>query len=70
MDGSNLFHACNARNFKVDLIKLVNVLVGGRLARAYFYTAFNLQKQEQIKFLHAIQMQGLRVKAVSLKKVG
>lgn len=49
---------------------MVNVLVGGRLARAYFYTAFNLQKQEQIKFLHAIQMQGLRVKAVSLKKVG
>jgi len=49
---------------------LVNVLVGGRLARAYFYTAFNLQKQEQIKFLHAIQMQGLRVKAVSLKKWG
>ena len=71
IDGSNLFHACNQIGFKIDLVKLVNVLVGDRyLVRPYYYTAFNPRKQEQIKFLHALQNQGFCVKAIPLKKRG
>jgi len=71
IDGSNLFHACNQIKFKIDLVKLVNVLVGDRyLVRPYYYTAFNPQKQEQIKFLHALQSKGFCVKAIPLKRRG
>ena len=71
IDGSNLFHACNQIKFKIDLVKLVSVLVGDRyLVRPYYYTAFNPQKQEQIKFLHALQNRGFCVKAIPLKRRG
>jgi len=64
IDGSNLFHACNQIKFKIDLVKLVNVLVGDRyLVRPYYYTAFNPQKQEQIKFFTRF-----RVRASVLKR--
>ena len=72
IDGSNLFHACKSvGDFKIDLVKLVRELVGERrLVRPYFYTAFNPSKEEQVRFLHALERQGFLVKAIPLKRRG
>ncbi|MFW5936126.1 MAG: NYN domain-containing protein, partial [Candidatus Hadarchaeota archaeon] len=52
IDGSNLFHACKAydKNFKIDFLKLKEVLSEGRkLIRPYYYASFDPTSQSAEK---------------------
>ena len=69
IDGSNLFWACRALNFKIDLKKLVDELVKGRsLLRPCYYCAIpENPSQKQIDFHRMLKYLGFRVVPKTLK---
>ena len=69
IDGSNLFWACRALSFKIDLEKLVNVLVRERsLLRPCYYCAIPENPSEkQTNFHRMLKYKGFRVVAKTLK---
>ena len=71
IDGSNLFYACKELKFKIDMLKLRDVLVGDReLLRPYYYHSFDPNDEGQIKFHHFLQNNGFTVKAIPLRQRG
>jgi uncharacterized LabA/DUF88 family protein len=69
IDGSNLFWACRALSFKIDLKKLVDVLVKGRsLLRPCYYCAVpDKPDQRQVQFHRMLKHLGFRVVTKTLK---
>lgn len=69
IDGSNLFWACRALNFRIDLKKLVDELVKDRyLLRPCYYCAIpENQPQSQVNFHRTLKYLGFRVVAKMLK---
>jgi uncharacterized LabA/DUF88 family protein len=69
IDGSNLFGACRQIGFKIDLQKLVDVLVAGRpLLRPCYYCAIpETPGQKQIDFHRMLKYLGFRVVTKTLK---
>ena len=69
IDGSNLFWACRAQKFKIDLKKLVDELVNGRsLLRPCYYCATpENPDQRQMNFHRMLKYLGFRVVPKTLK---
>lgn len=72
IDGSNLFHAMQRLNVKIDYIKLVDALVKDRyLIRPYFYSSTSVPpSQSQLMFHQALTHQGFTIKTKPLQKRG
>ena len=79
IDGSNLFWAqkrwrqlANRPDYKMDIKKLVNKLVGDRfLVRPYFYCAIGVPPSpQQVKFHQKLRYSGITVVTKPLKKRG
>lgn len=69
IDGSNLFWACKTLSFKIDLKKLVDVLVDGRnLVRPCYYCAIpGNPSQKQVNFYRKLKYLGFYVVSKQLK---
>jgi uncharacterized LabA/DUF88 family protein len=76
IDGSNLFWSCRRHpiepNFRVDILKLINSLVGDRfLIRPYYYTAIGVPPSVgQVKFHHKLSYNGVTVVTRPLRRRG
>ncbi|RLI76835.1 NYN domain-containing protein [Archaeoglobales archaeon] len=75
IDGSNIFHGCREYdpNFKIDYVKLVDVLLNGRkLLRPYYYGSFDPsnpdQANRQKRFHQALQEKGFHVTIKPLRR--
>jgi len=74
IDGSNLLHSSQRfkQGFKIDYVKLVQELVGGRnMIRSYFYCSYKIPPNEkETKFHEALKRQGIAVVARRLRQRG